>query len=446
MCSCECARVTVTGPSTTGLYQFALLCKICYRYSMKKSQLTRTRLPDSSGVYFFMGAKGKILYIGKATSLKDRVRSYFSNDLIATRGPRIVDMVTIASTIKYEATDSVLEALILEANLIKKHQPPYNVDQKDNKSWNYVVITDELYPRVLVVRGRELTVGSFKVNEKARFGPYPQGSALKEALEIVRRIFPFFDTKKPVDGGDKHTMGRIAFNRQIGRYPCLSDPKEYQKSIRHITTLFQGRKKALLKELKSDMKTAIRLQEFEQAQVLKKQIFALTHIQDVALLKEEYKKPSDMALGGISGYRVEAYDVAHIGGTKTVGVMTVVVDGEREPSQYRKFRISKEQNDDVGSLKEMLLRRLGHPEWPYPDLIVVDGHKGQMNAATATLKSIHSSIPVVGVVKDDRHKPKAIAGDKKLAQTREREILLANSEAHRFAVAYLRSKMRKAMR
>jgi excinuclease ABC subunit C len=413
---------------------------------MQRQQLKRSNLPDAPGVYFFVGAKGKILYIGKATSLKDRVKSYFSNDLIATRGPRIVDMVTLASRVKCERTDSVLEALILEANLIKKHQPPYNVDQKDNKSWNYVVITDEAYPRVLVVRGRELAVGSFTGKEKARFGPYPQGSALREALEIVRKIFPFYDTKRPVDGGDKHTAGKIAFNRQIGRYPHMTDPIEYQKSIRHIMTLFEGRKKALLKELQVDMKRAVRAQEFERAQVLKRQVFALKHVQDVALLKDEYKHPNQQITESLSGYRIEAYDIAHISGTKTVGVMTVVVDGEKVPSQYRKFRIAKEQNDDIASLKEMLLRRLGHPEWPYPDLIVVDGHASQMNAALAVLKSIHSSIPVVGVVKDERHKPKSIAGDKELSRSREKEILLANSEAHRFAVSYLRLKMRKGIR
>ncbi len=419
---------------------------VCYRYCMKRQQLLRAKLPDEPGVYFFVSAKGKILYIGKATSLKDRVKSYFSNDLIATRGPRIVDMVTLAARIKFEKTDSVLEALILEANLIKKHQPPYNVDQKDNKSWNYVVITNEVFPRVLVVRGRELAVGSFTTPEKARYGPYPQGSALKEALEIIRKIFPFYDTKRPVDGGDKHTQGKIAFNRQIGRYPHLTNPADYQKSIRHIMTLFEGRKKALLKELQSDMKRAVRAQEFEKAQIVKRQVFALTHIQDVALLKDEYKHPNHHMTEAISGYRVEAYDIAHISGTKTVGVMTVVIDGEKEPSQYRKFRIGKEQNDDVASLKEILLRRLGHPEWPYPDLIVVDGHKGQINAALSTLKSIHSTIPVVGVIKDERHKPKAIAGGKTLALSRERDILLANSEAHRFAIGYLRGTMRRDLR
>ncbi len=412
---------------------------------MLKKQLARLRLPDTPGVYFFMSDKGKILYIGKATSLRDRVRSYFSNDLIATRGPRIVDMVTLAATVKHERTDSVLEALILEANLIKKHQPPYNVDQKDNKSWNYVVITDELYPRVLTVRGRELLVGSFTVPELARYGPFPQGTALKEALEIVRRIFPFYDTKRPVDGGDKHTAGRIAFNRQIGRYPHLMDPKEYQRTVSHIRTLFDGKKKTLLKDLAREMKMCVRQQEFEKANVLKRLVFALKHIQDVALLKSEYREPEGWQGKGFGGFRIEAYDIAHLSGTKTVGVMTVVVDGQKENSQYRKFRIAKEQNDDVGSLKEVLLRRLAHPEWPYPQLIVVDGHVAQIRAAEEVLKSLHVVIPVVGVVKDDRHKPKAIAGDAKHAVAHEKQILLANSEAHRFAVGYLRNKMRTSL-
>src|SRR3989344_4549655 len=128
---------------------------------MQRSDLKKYKLPDSPGVYLFKKVR-KILYIGKATSLCDRVRSYFTSDLAAGRGDRIVGMIAEAASLSWQETDSVLEALILEANLIKKRQPPYNVDEKDNKSWNYVVITKEDFPRVLIIRGRELFALSTK--------------------------------------------------------------------------------------------------------------------------------------------------------------------------------------------------------------------------------------------------------------------------------------------
>jgi len=145
-------------------------------------------LPDSPGVYLFKDVAGKVLYVGKATSLRDRVRSYFSADLIETRGPKLVDMVALATAIDHVPTDSVLEALILEANLIKYHQPKYNTDEKDNSSWNYVAITQEDFPKVLVMRGRTI-MAEKQTDFKYIFGPFPLGAQLKEAMKIVRRLF-----------------------------------------------------------------------------------------------------------------------------------------------------------------------------------------------------------------------------------------------------------------
>src|SRR3989344_725443 len=149
--------------------RFAVDKRILYSVGMTKKELNKFRLPDGPGVYIFK--KGpKILYIGKATSLRDRVRSYCAADLVQGRGERIVAMVAAATSLAHQTTDSILEALILEANLIKKHQPPYNVDEKDNKSFNYVVITKEDFPRILIVRGRELfnSVRLTKSNMKAK--------------------------------------------------------------------------------------------------------------------------------------------------------------------------------------------------------------------------------------------------------------------------------------
>src|SRR3989338_4981810 len=167
---------------------------------MTRKELAKFKLPDNPGVYFFKSGR-KILYIGKATSLRDRVRSYFSTSLGDARSSVIVAMIEEAKSISWQKTDSVLEALILEANLIKQYQPKYNTDEKDDKSYNYLVITKEDFPRVLIVRGRELHSPLFakRYSLNAVFGPFPHGQQLKEALKIVRKIFPFRDKCLPCD-------------------------------------------------------------------------------------------------------------------------------------------------------------------------------------------------------------------------------------------------------
>ena len=140
--------------------------------------------------------------------------------------------------------------------------------------------------------------------------------------------------------------------------------------------------------------------------------------------------------GEVHHFRIEAYDIAHTAGTETVGVMTVVEDGEPKKSDYRMFKVRGFKNDDTGALKEILNRRLTHSEWPMPRLIVLDGGKGQLNAARNVLENAGVAIPTVAVVKDERHRPREIIGNDPYRTTKERDILAANSEAHRFALAY----------
>ncbi len=460
---------------------------------MNSQYIKKNDLPENPGVYLFKKEKdtksdktqsdeASILYIGKATSLKDRVKSYFSSDLISTRGPLIVDMVLLADKIDYIETDSVLEALILEAELIKKHQPKYNTKEKDNKSFNYVVITKEDFPRVLVIRGRELLGGkrSFLESSKRRdleepnyqsvFGPFPHGTQLKEAIKIIRKIFSF---------RDKCSIGQKTpcFNYQIGLCPgtCIGavSKKEYQKTIKNIKLFFEGKKKQILKNLEKEMNIFAKNQQFEKANNIKKTIFALNHIQDVSLIKDEYRmsnveynqenfsnfsasSPRKSALYPHK-FRIEAYDVAHLSGTNNVGVMTVIENGELNKNEYRKFIIRDSKGNDVGALKEILKRRFKHPEWTFPQVIVVDGGKAQINIARKVLKEVKkdfsskfpkrnglvgkvSNIEIVSVLKGEGHKPKAILGNKNIAVKYSNNILLANSEAHRFAIKYHRQK------
>ncbi len=402
---------------------------------MDSQQLKKNNLPTEPGVYLFKKNKD-ILYIGKATSLKDRVRSYFSNDLIATRGPLIVDMVFQADNIDFIKTDSVLEALILESNLIKKHQPKYNTKEKDDRSYNYVIITKEDFPKVLIERGRVLDqIGKEKYSIKEKFGPFTNGSQLKEALKIVRKIFPFLDNYSNEKTGYK-------FYKEIGLAPettGVEAKKDYAKVIRNIILFFEGKKTDLMEKLEKEMETYADYQEFEKADKIKKTIFALNHIQDVALIKEENIEEKTG-----KAFRIEAYDVAHISGTNTVGVMTVVENGMVNKAEYRKFKINESVQNDVAGLGEMLRRRLNHEEWKFPDIIVVDGSTAQKNIAEKTLKQYGvPDIIVVAVTKDERHRPKMITGREDLIHKYESEILLANSEAHRFAIKYHRERRNK---
>jgi excinuclease ABC subunit C len=402
---------------------------------MTREDLKNFELPDSPGIYKFIGL-GKILYIGKAASLRDRVRSYFSHDLAETRSTAIRGMVEKATSVEWETTESVLEALILEANLIKKHQPTYNVDEKDNKSFNYLVITKEAYPRILAVRGRELYQSWNDSDVKHLFGPFPHGGALKEAMKLVRKIFPYRDKCAP-------ESGKPCFNAQIGLCPGICSgampQKEYKDTIKNIVELFSGKMGSLRRRLEKEMKDAAKNEEFEFADKLRRQVNALTHIRDVSLIKDEYR----VSAGG--AFRIEAYDVAHTAGSETVGVMTVVSGGEVQKSEYRKFKIRTVTNNDVAALTEVLERRLTHPEWQMPRIIAVDGSTAQIRAAQRVMKKAGVSIPVIGVVKDEFHRPVRLAGDEKLIRAYEKEILLANNEAHRYAIGWHRNRQRNRM-
>ncbi len=422
---------------------------------MTREELKKIALPDGPGVYMFRNEKDKILYIGKAASVRDRVRSYFATDLSDTRSPAIAGMVAQAAVVTWEAVDTVLEALILEANLIKKHDPPFNVDQKDNKSFNYLVITKESFPRVLVVRGRELFLTFGLTKSKYAFGPYPHGGALQEAVKMVRRIFPFRDNAciPCVDqiSGDRNSRYRElrspdmackpCFNRQIGLCPgvCTGEmgAVEYKETIRNIVELFSGGMRSLKRRLEKEMKEAAKGEDFERAERLRRQVSALEHIRDVSLIKDEYR----VSPGG--SFRIEAYDVAHTSGDETVGGMTVVENGESYKSAYRMFKIRDIKNDDTKALAQILERRLAHHEWSYPKLIVIDGGKGQLNAAARVLKKAGVTIPLVAVTKDAFHRPQKVIGDERMARAYEKEILLANSEAHRFAIGFHRKRSRK---
>jgi excinuclease ABC subunit C len=457
---------------------------------MISQDLKKYKLPDKPGVYRFFQGKN-LLYIGKATSLKDRVRSYFAGDLGETRGPKIIQMLALANKIEWQETDSVLEALLLETELIKKLQPKYNSREKDDKSYWYVVITDEDFPRILPIRGRELQssknpylsksnfvnytkLGTNKANQ---FGPFPYANEIKEALKIIRKIFPYRDRCEVCQLREErpraHLMPHLSspckpcFNRQIGLCPgvCTGEisKTEYRKIVRNIKLLFSGKKKEIIKNLEREMKILAKKQEFEKAGKIRDQIFSLNHIRDVSLLKNSgaqglsFGQP--LKESPLARIRIEAYDIAHLSGKKTVGAMTVWQDGELDKSEYRKFELKgskANQADDPANLREILERRFNHSEWPMPDIVVVDGNQVQVNVAEEILNARGLSfgpplkespravsIAVVGVTKDVKHKASKLIGDQHIIHDYHRAIVEVNAEAHRFAISYHRKKMRQ---
>ncbi|OGI28224.1 MAG: hypothetical protein A2184_03785 [Candidatus Moranbacteria bacterium RIFOXYA1_FULL_44_7] len=419
--------------------------------SMQTIKSKISNLPKSPGVYEFRDKQGKILYIGKATSLKSRVGSYFGNfsktkswkttKLSLERGPRIVEMVSRATEVKIHETDSVLEALILESNLIKKYQPKYNVMAKDDKSFGYFVITKEKFPRVVIFWKTELG----KVPAKKIYGPYLSKYQMNIALKLIRRIFPFHSNKQQTEKG--------CLDFQIGRCPGpyvgAITKKDYLKNIRNIEMILRGEKKRLVSSLKKEMKNCAKNHEFEKAAEARNRIFALEHIRDVALINQDLVLENSKTK---SWGRIEAYDISNIGGDYAVGSMVVFTNSKADKNEYRKFKIKTVIGvDDVGMMKEVLARRFRN-NWPKPDLILLDGGKGHLNMAQKIMEELKLEIPIIAAAKGPTRKKIDIYQSKYLLtylgrneEIRERYnsilsdaklIERIRNEAHRFAISY----------
>jgi len=456
---------------------------------LEKLKIKISKFIQTPGVYIFRNKSRKIIYIGKATNLRSRVRSYFSDyfkrsDLKPAKvapqyGRPIEAMIHEVADIKTIETDSVLEALILESGLIKKNMPKYNAMGKDDKSFSYFVITKEKFPRVVILRKTDLDI--FKRSDLSRpkrpkevgplsvtkaYGPYTSKKQMEIALKIIRKIFPFHSNRQQTEKG--------CLDFQIGNcpgpYAGAITQEDYQKNIRGIQMILEGRKKSLLKKLEKEMKEFSKKHEYEKAAELRNKIFALKHIQDVALISADTysvergawsKDKNDMRYA-IRDTRIEAYDISNISGQYATGSMIVFKNGEPDKSQYRKFKIKTLQGaDDVGMMREVLLRRFKNDwpasthgdsstrGWPQPDLILLDGGKGHLNMGKILLRELGIIIPIVAVAKGKSRKNlnfqfsifnqfsmtqfpneiKNLLVDKKLVK----RIM---NEAHRFAIVY----------
>jgi excinuclease ABC subunit C len=433
------------------------------------------KLPDEPGVYLFRDARGKILYIGKAGNLKRRVSSYF----VKAYDSRIEKLLSRIKKIDCRKTETALEALILEAELIKKFSPPFNVREKDDKSFLYIEITKERFPRVLLVRGREARIDAERTQINAdnfrrksassqrksaakQYGPFTSASNIRQALRILRRIFPWSvhaerDTNIRMRANDtNNTNKKPCFDYELGLCPgtCIGaiSREDYMKNIDNLKLLFAGKKKRILENLRKEMAAASKNLEFEKAEKLRRQIFALQHIRDTALISDSGLLPTTYHLPPT---RVEGYDISNISGTSATGSMVVFRGSEPDKNEYRKFRIRTiTQSDDVGMLTEVLRRRFSHwsPNsslacsngqpiakgdlgWPLPALILIDGGKGQVNAAKKVLAEVGLKIPVVGIAKGPKRKRNDIIGEIPRGVSKSALIKVRN-EAHRFALGY----------
>ena len=439
----------------------------------KQIKVKKNELPDEPGVYFYYDEKGKLLYIGKATSLKRRVGSYFTPLRQGFEGQakahdrRIEGLVSKICRIDYIVVPTAIEALILESNQIKTHKPPYNIDQKDDKSFLYLVITNEKYPRPLLMRGLELQregVDPFSVTLSLKtkkhyshiFGPYTSAKSLRIALDLMRKIIPWSDCVP----GQK----RPCFNAQIGKCPgvCVESisSREYKKNIRELVLFFSGKKIQLVKKLKRDMKKASQSQDFELAAKLRNRIFALEHIRDIAMLTREetalHLTQAGESYIDLEG-RIEAYDVSNISGTSATGSMVVFERGKPVKSKYRKFKIkSVEGPNDVGMMEEMIRRRLAratrYPNaWPLPEVMVIDGGEAQVARVQQVVDEVLQPtsyklqpLHIIGLAKGFDRKQDRLVYDKnnlelsRITSAGKELFQRARDEAHRFAVKYHR--------
>lgn len=403
------------------------------------------RFPSSPGVYIFENKKRNILYIGRAAVLKKRVLSYFQKNL----DPRLQEMVDKTYTIRYKRTDSVLEAIILEANLIKYYWPKYNIRERDNRSFIYIVIdTNVEYPKPVMVRGREIekftpleirrpkasgtisdSVSLMGIGAHAKvFGPYRSLSTVGSALRIIRRIFPY-STCSPAAASAK--AGKPCFNYSVGLCPgvCIGkiSQNEYRKNITHIISMLRGQKKQLVKKLAKENPLQAR---------------ALQHISDASLLTRSGLSNSHIE---IQMRRIEGYDISHLTGKETGGSMVVFTGGKPDKSQYRLFTIKHAQpHNDLAALEEVITRRMRHQEWRFPDLLVIDGGRPQINHINKILQDKSINIPLVGISKYGGDKlvfSKDIKKtSKELIRSMKPTLLQVRNEAHRFAITFSRKK------
>ncbi|HPP67166.1 MAG TPA: GIY-YIG nuclease family protein [bacterium] len=419
------------------------------REKLKKKIQT---IPDTTGVYVFKDKNRNVIYVGKAKHLSSRIRSYFSR-------PADYKKTTLADEIADIEVIPVVsegEALLLECCLIKKHQPRYNVDLKDGKTYPYLKITDERFPSVLVVREK-------KNNTDEYFGPFTDVKTLKHVLRFIRNFYPVRDCRKKIAFG-KSTKPCMAFYTKKCCGPCRGNiiEKNYKKNIAGIRAVFSGKYKNYRGHLKKQLDIAVKRWNFEEAKILNERIQMLekmeSHLpwrdeEELLLFRTKNVLPSLASMLGLNKIPaiIEGYDISHISGSNATGGRVVFKGGLPFKEGYRRFRIKTVKGiDDCRMLREVLRRRFtdsGMKE--KPDLILIDGGKGQLTEARKELLSLHIDIPVIALAKKEEIIYSCLNQHPIILSDDSEELHLLQhirDEAHRFARHYhlgLRSLFKK---
>ena len=361
---------------------------------MTKLEKKLNELPKTPGVYFFKNKSGKIIYIGKASILRRRVLSYFSKSHKDYKTPLLVQNI---ASLDWIETNSEVEALFLEAEFIKRHKPLYNVRERDDKNFIYVRITmQEDFPTVGLVRRPD--------DDKARyFGPFINSYGVSQALKYLRRAFPYFIN-------DKHKYSS-KLEYQIGVLPKPDISKtEYRKQIRKLILVLEGKSTQLIDGLKKDINKLSKVRKFEEAIELRGQYLALKALNSRVVFggEERIIIGIDQALKGLSDVleiskirRIECYDISNFAGGDSVSSMVVFTDGLPNNREYRHFKMYTKGPNDFAMMKETLTRRFSdrNKSWPKPDLIIIDGGKGQLSSAKEALRESNKDIMTVGLAK-----------------------------------------------
>lgn len=412
-------------------------------------------LSQDPGVYLFLNKDGEVLYVGKAINLKNRVRSYFTNKKhLGEKTNILISQIDKVKTIRVE---SEIESLLLEANLIKKYQPKYNIKLTDGKAYPLIRITvkDE-YPKVLVARKPDDPRSIY-------FGPFPNSGAMRLVLKTIRRIFPFQSVI--------HHPNKLCFYYHLDLCPCpnVTKDKEYEQTIKHIIKFLNGQTKSIIRDLEIERNTFSKNQQFENALLIQNKINAIELVTSKFYKPFEYEKNPNLREDirneelNLLIYnlnkekvnikklnRIECYDISNTSGKNATGSMVVFINGEKQSSLYRKFKIRGTYNDlpnDFAMMEEVISRRLKHHEWDFPDLIIVDGGKGQISSALKSLAKANVSIPVVGLAKQEEIIITTDFKEIKLPKDSKQLLLMMRirDEAHRFAITYHKKLRTKAV-
>ena len=430
--------------------------------SKKLSEKLKT-LPNRPGVYFHKSKSGEIIYVGKAAVLKNRVRQYFhkSRDMDIKTQALVAE---IADT-DWVETDSEIDALFLEAEMVKRYMPRYNILLRDDKSLLYVRIDmNNPWPYVSFTR--------HPLDDKADyFGPFYNGAAVKKALRYLRRIFPYFINSSKFARTDLATE-LIDLDAHLGLSPVGMTSDEYKAILKKLISYISGGRKTIAADLEREMKTAAKNQDFESAVALRNKLRNMGELQRRIMFgdKEFLDISKDAALADITELfrlvktpvRIEGYDISHLSGTNVVASMVVFTNGASDRSKYRKFKTRTEQNDDYFNMNETIARRFSQKnlkDWGKPDLVLIDGGKGQLEAAIkARDESGHTEVPFIGLAKRDEqivvsglsiNKQKLTELSGKLDITKDFTLInlpksshiikllqRIRDESHRFAVSY----------